>query len=201
LGYAIGAVYRGILDVPIATLSEWMTHLLSRIERSLKEAKIPAERACALMSTKGFILVFDWLTEGPARRKKPSAFEALKVWKAMLRKVRSAPLFPLDSFGRLLNSLVGRIELSPDYLEIVERTDKLLAERFGKHKLSEQAFERASNYYNSGLKLEAVEELHKARVGAFTEEKAHSSVQFCFFWPPSTPRSVITPLARRWSFF
>ena len=57
----------------------------------------------------------------------------------------------------------------------------MLAARVGKHALAGQAFERSRSYYKAGKTLEAIDELHKARVASFTEEKAGDSVQFCIF--------------------
>jgi len=58
-----------------------------------------------------------------------------------------------------VSQLAGHIEMNEDFTRVVKETDKLLAARFGKHKIAEQAFERAQSYCEAGRTIEAIEEL------------------------------------------
>jgi hypothetical protein len=183
VSYSLGAMYRGLLDVALSTVVGWRKLLLARVEELLKEPGIAPGRASSLMFTKGFLLLFDWIEEQPSPGEGTALFgaKALGMWRMMLREVRQAPLFPLERFGKLLNQLAAEINRNEEYARVVKETGKLLAARFGKHKLAEQAFERAQSYYKAGLTLEAIEELQTARSEAFTEERGADSVQFCTF--------------------
>jgi hypothetical protein len=182
VSYAIGTESRGLLTTPLSVLAGWRQLLLGRVLELLREPGIGPGRKCALLSTNGFLLLFDWIDDSVAGRNVlPNAAKAVAVWRKMIKEIRSAPLFPLERFGKLLSQLAGGVATGEEYSRLVSETDKLLATRFGRHKLAEQAFERAQSYYAAGKTLEAIDEFHKARVGAFTEERAGDSVQFCIF--------------------
>jgi hypothetical protein len=178
LSYSIGAEARGLLKIEKGILGGWRKLLLKRVTDILAEAGIGPGRKCALMSTLGFLQLFEWI-EGSGVA--PDATKAVAVWRQMVKEMRKAPLFPLERFGKLLSQLAGMTPGGEDFSRLVGETDKLLAARFGRHKLAEQAFRRAESYYEAGKTLEAIDELHKARIFSFTEEKARDSVQFCIF--------------------
>jgi hypothetical protein len=182
VSYAIGAESRGLLKTHLSILAGWRRLLLDRVLELLHEPGIGPGRKCALLSTNGFLLLFDWIDDVVAGRDVlPNAGKAVTVWRKMIKEIRSAPLFPLERFGKLLSQLAGGVATGEEFSRLVSDTDKLLATRFGRHKLAEQAFERAQSYYEAGKTLQAIDEFHKARVGAFTEERAGDSVQFCIF--------------------
>ncbi len=181
--YSVGAFSHDLLDVEMDAVAGWRNLLLARIDELLNAPGVAPGRMCSLMFSKGFLLLLEWIEEEPRERteRMPSAAKALGVWRRMLREVRHAPLFPLERFGKLVSQLAGHIEMNEDFTRVVKETDKLLAARFGKHKIAEQAFERAQSYCEAGRTIEAIEELHTARIEAFTEERAADSVQFCIF--------------------
>ncbi len=181
-GYSIGAQARGLLQTSLSTIAGWKKMLLARVDGLLREEKISPGRKCSLLSTKGFLCLFAWIDERAAGREAiPDSTEAITIWRSMIKEVRGAPLFPLETFSRLLSQLAGGMASGHAFSLLVRETDKLLGQRFGQHKVAEQAFERAESYYAAGETLEAIAELHKARTGTFTEERASDSVQFCIF--------------------
>jgi hypothetical protein len=186
ISYSVGAIFRGLLEVNIGTIREWRRIILERIAVLLEEPSISKGRTCSLLSAQGFLSLFDWV-EGPPEdlgqrtTKALNAGKAITIWRTMIKEVRYAPMFPLETFGKILSQLAGRVEETKDFSRLVAETDRLLAERFGKHKLAEQAFERAKSYQKSGRVLDAIEALHKAHVESFTEETKEDSVEFCTF--------------------
>ncbi len=110
-----------------------------------------------------------------------AAAEAVPIWRRMIKEACDAPMFPLERFGDLLSKSVGELGGAKDFTKLVAETDRLLAQRYGKQKLAEQAFERSKSLYEAGKILDAINELHAARVGAFTNETAIHSVHFCLF--------------------
>ena len=181
VGYSIGAKARGLLNAEMSTVAGWRKLLLSRIAGLLGEVDISPGRQCSLLYTQGFLLLFGWIDDSVAGHETaPDPAKAIAVWRLMMKQMRGAPLFPLERFGRLLSQLAGMVS-GEGFARLVQETDKLLAARFGKHKLADQAFERTQSYYKARKTLEAIDELHKARVRSFTEERADDSVQFCIF--------------------
>jgi len=182
ISYSVGAKARGLLEVEMSSVVRWRKSLLAQIESLLSKSGVGPGRRCSLMSTQGFLLLFEWIDDGISERSKARyATSAIDVWRRMLKEVRAAPLFPLERFGKLLSMLAAEMEYGEAFSRLVRDTDKLLAARFGKHKIAEQAFARAQSYYEAGRTLEAIDELHKARIASFTEERARDSVQFCIF--------------------
>ena len=178
VGYSVGAKERGLLKVEMNTLIDWRRALLKRVSELISEKGISPARNCSLLSTLGFLRLFEWV-ENPGSV--PDATKAVAVWRKMMKELKKAPLFPLERFGRLLSQLSGMVHCGEEFSHLVRTTDKLLAARFGRHKLAEQAFQRAQSYYEAGRTLEAIDELHSARILSFTEERATDSVQFCIF--------------------
>jgi hypothetical protein len=194
VAYSIGAKTRGLLNVQMDVIVGWRKSLLARVNELLAEEGISAGRRCSLLSTLGFLELFEWI-ETPESI--PDTTKAVAVWRRMMKELRRAPLFPLERFGKLLSLLAGMIAVGEGFSGLVRDTDKVLAARFGRHKLAEQAFQRAQSYYEAGKTLEAIDELHKARIFSFTEERARDSVQFCIFLS-STYSEVGLHFASKW---
>jgi hypothetical protein len=178
VGYSVGAKMRGLLNIEMDVIVGWRKSLLARLSEVLAEEGISAGRKCFLLSTLGFLELFEWI-ETPETI--PDTTKAVAVWRRMMKELRRAPLFPLERFGKLLSQVAGLIAAGEGFSRIVRDTDRMLAARFGRHKLAEQAFQRAQSYYEAGKTLEAIDELHRARIFSFTEERAGDSVQFCIF--------------------
>lgn len=178
IAYAVGAKMQGLLNVELSAVIGWRRSLVSRVGEMLAEKGIGSGRKCSLLSTFGFLELFGWI-EVPEST--PDATKAVAVWRQMMKQLRTAPLFPLERFGKLLSLIAGVTGDNADFSKLVRDTDKLLAARFGKHKLGEQAFRRAQSYYQAGKILKAIDELHEARIFAFTGERARDSVQFSIF--------------------
>jgi hypothetical protein len=182
IGYAIGALLRGLLNLELSAVGKWRTLLLKRIDYLLNDKEIGSGRKCSLLYTQGFLLLNDWIDAPPDSQRIPlDATKSIAAWRKVIKEVQRAPLFPLDRFGRLLARVAGHVEDTKDFSRLVAETDKLLSRRSGKHKLAELAFDRATSYYEAKRVLEAISELHEARVEAFTEETVRDSVQFCIF--------------------
>lgn len=176
--YSVGAGARGLLGLKMNVFIGWRKSLVAHISELIAEQGISPGRKCSLLSTLGYLELFQWIeASGPT----PDAAKAVAVWQQMMKELRRAPLFPLERFGKLLSQLAGMAPAGEGFSRLVRQTDKLLAGRFGQHKLAEQAFQRAQSYYAAGKVLEAINELHKARTFSFTEERAQDSVQFCIF--------------------
>jgi len=186
LTYSVGAAARGLLDVGFDAVRRWRRLLIDRIDSLLCEKGMSKGRRCSLLSTKGSLLLFDWIegTPLPSGGGKPAdldATRAIAVWKVMIKDVRHAPMFPVESFSKRLSLLAGYLGHDRDFEGLVADTDKLVAARFGQQKLAEQAFERAKSYAGAGKPLEAIDAMHKAHIGSFIEETSEHSVRLSLF--------------------
>jgi hypothetical protein len=183
ISYCLGALCRKLLEVEISTIATWQKMILTRVRQVLGEPGIGSGRKCSLLYTQGYLLLMVCIDGAPAQHKANAldAAKSIAVWRKMIKEVRHAPMFPLERFGEFLSQFAGEIEGTQDFSRLVAETDEILSERFGKHKLAEQAFERAKSYYKAGRILKAIDELHMAHVESFTKETASNSVRFCIF--------------------
>jgi hypothetical protein len=184
LSYAAGAIVRGLLQVDMSVVGRWKGKILDRIDSLIPDSKPLSGRMCALLFTKGFLTHLNWIEamtqsgDIQALRTRAAA-DAVPIWRMMIKEASHAPMFPLERFGKLLSEAIGELGGAKDFTKLVSETDSLLAQRFGKHKLAEQAFGRAVSLYEAGKILRAIDELHSAHIDSFTKETATQSVQFC----------------------
>jgi hypothetical protein len=186
LTYAAGATARGLLRVTLSFITLSKKRLLDRVQTLLEQNPSPVGRSCALLFTKGFLTLLNWTEalsiDGDIQTSSRLAVEeALPTWRSMIKKVRDAPMFPLERFGNLLSELAGAFRDVKGFTKLVSETDKLLATRVGQHKLAEQAFDRSKSLLEAQRIPEAIDELHSANLHAFTKETARDYVYFCIF--------------------
>ena len=183
IGYSVGARTRSLIYLEWGSIRNWRRSLLKRISELLGQPGISPGRKCSLMSSQGFLLIFKWIEDSSQNSQVNDldAGEAVAIWRQMIKQVRHAPMFPLETFGKVLAQLAGTVRDDGRFSRFVASTDALLEARFGKHKVAEQSFQRAQSYAKAGKILDAIDELHKARVDSFTEETAEQSIQFSVF--------------------
>lgn len=183
ISYSVGALSRRLLEVEMSAIATWRKSILTRVRQLLREPGIGSGRKCSLLYTQGYLLLMECIDSTPAQHRANAldAAKSIAVWRRMIKEVKHAPMFPLERFGKFLSQFAGGIEATQGFLRLVAETDELLSERFGKHKLAEQAYDRARSYYKARRILEAIDELHMAHVESFTKETATGSVRFCLF--------------------
>jgi len=189
VNYVIGAKFRHLVSIDFDQVIAWRQQILSRIDELLK-LDISSGRRSSLMNVKGFLFLSDWIetevANVPGEMQKNENIQragskAIVIWLKMLKHVRESPMFPLEDFARRLASFASAYGSCEGYADLARKTDSLLAERAGKEKLAEQAFERAKASARDEKWVSAIDELHIAHISAFTKENALSTVLIPLF--------------------
>ena len=201
LMYAHGAAQIAVTTIRPSELDHWNAELASRIEELIPDAT-PHRRA-SLLETLGFLglhpaLSDDQLSDGPsygdidpvpppwtpldATLSLPADFEcrdaprALSAWTELVEGLKETPLFPLKSLAYMLQLLLPLWSTQAEWRRLLDLVDDELAAREGKNTIAERARDRAMALMNVGRLLEALEELHRARVDWWSGETVRGSV-------------------------
>ena len=203
LMYANGAVQRGISSLTPAELSDWNDRLTSRIQ-SLLTHETPHRRA-SLLDTLGFLGLHPALTEADFRDWSDEAHvlehrdqggdpsvlsdvslssdvvltdvsRALSAWTELMENLEETPLFPIQSMADLLQMLVPLWSSHAQWRELLDLVDEAVGERSGKNALAARARDRSMTLLRAGRRLDALEELHRAKIDWWAGETVRGSL-------------------------
>ena len=204
LMYVHGATQIAVTTIRPTELDHWNAELASRIEELIADAT-PHKRA-SLLSTLGFLglhpaLSDDPLPDGPsygdidpvpppwtpldATLSLPPGFEcrdasrALSAWTELVEGLEETPLFPLKSLAYVLQLLLPLWSTQAEWRRLLDLADDEIGTREGNSAVAERARDRAMALMNAGRLLEALEELHRARVDWWSGDTVRGSVLAC----------------------
>jgi len=182
LAYCSGAVKQNVLQLDPEVLSVWRKNLVKKLQKDLQKAKSES-RKCVILNLLGFI---NFIPD-PRDEDNPDLEKAIKYWLKLTKLVDRAPLFPLEAFS---NNLTQYLDIADDiyklsknrkFLDLTNKVDKLLSERFGAFKAAEKCRNRALIFRKKGNILRAIKELHKAKINWFTAETLEGSILSALF--------------------
>jgi hypothetical protein len=171
LEYCIGAHMRNVVELKIDELSEWKSNLITKIQTELQKTDIPGRR-CHLLEIWGFLR----LMPGPRREEIPDPEAAIKCWLELASIVEKALSYPLERFA---DRLVQLIEVMEDYVSLADypdfrnlshQVDRLLSERVGGFVAAEKCRDRSMAFYKKGKIIQAIKELHVAKIKWLADE-------------------------------
>lgn len=155
---------------PFEQIASWRDKVAGLLEVGLSASTKKVEQL-TLMEAQATIKSFDF--EKPLSEKQDAL---VKAWLAIAKLARTVPYYPLphlDKVVKLLSDFAGSV---PDFAALRDECDEIARERAGARTVSEKAFARAGDHYKAGRILAAVDELHRAKVGAFTGEEIPQAV-------------------------
>ena len=204
LMYVHGAAQIAVTTIRPTELDHWNAELASRIEELIPDAT-PHKRA-SLLSALGFlglhpVVSDDQLPDGPsygdidpvpppwapldATLSLPADFEcrdaprALSAWTELVEGLEETPLFPLKSLAYMLQLLLPLWSTQAEWRRLLDLVDDEIGTREGNSAVAERARDRAMALMNAGRLLEALEELHRARVDWWSGDTVRGSVLAC----------------------
>jgi hypothetical protein len=95
----------------------------------------------------------------------------------MLNEVDQAPLFPLEAFADLLAKTTNVLGRHPRFREVTERVDDLIAKRSGNAVAAEKSFDRAAAYLDQDDLINAIRQLHRAKIKWFSGETLEQTLE------------------------
>lgn len=164
LTYSLGASLRGAADFPEKDLKRWKSLIEDYVEDELQK-DYPKTIQAALFELKGHLLLSDHDIEG-----------ALSWWLKVVPIIEDTPLFPLERFSDVLTAIIPIVKNNSKFDELTAKVDELLASRIGNFAVADKCRDRALEYEKGGDLLEALRELHKAKVNWFANETLYGSL-------------------------
>ena len=101
---------------------------------------------------------------------------ALSAWTELLEGLEETPLFPLKPLAYMLQLLLPLWSTQAEWRRLLDLVDDEIGIREGNRAVAERARDRAIALMNADRLLEALEELHRARVDWWSGDTVRESV-------------------------
>ena len=203
LMYAKSAALGGVTTIRPAELESWSVELTRHIEERIPD-ETPHRRTGLLFSL-GFLNLHPALSDellaeaamrgadseaidtvppswAPLDSTLPQDFEprdaprALSAWIEVVESLGEAPLFPVQNLANMLQLLLPLWSTQAEWRVLLDRVDEEIGSRVGRSAVAERARDRAMALMRRGRILEALEELHQARVEWWSGDTLRGSV-------------------------
>jgi hypothetical protein len=171
LSYCTTATALGHAEFSLPELKQWHHEYRDALERGIRERTNPSTRA-QLLQFRGQLAIHNVTDAGVG----PSHESPFIWWNELLDLVPAAPLFPLDRFADCLTAMCAYAHRLPGYAELTARVDDALSKREGGFAAAAKCRDRAVALHKSGQTLDAIAEIHKAKVNWFAAETLRGSV-------------------------
>ncbi len=168
--FSWNAVLTKNASLPVEELKVYTTKVLERVKAALVDCPRKVDRL-AYMEALATIQVWDDDIPGSDRPKR-----AVETWIEIIKLARDVPHYPMSPIDRLVNMLAPMLADLPEFAVLRDESDKLLQERAGNRVLSEKGLERALTQFKAGHLLATLDELHRAKVGAFTGAEVQQAI-------------------------
>ena len=101
---------------------------------------------------------------------------AFSTWSEIMDNLEKTPLFPIETLADMLQLLVPLWSQRAEWRELLDSVDGSLGERSGRHIIGARARDRAMTLLKSGRCLDALDELHQAKVEWWSGEMVRGSL-------------------------
>lgn len=172
LSYCSSAFLYGHFSIEPEKLFQWTHSLIGRIEQALDNV-VGYGAKCRLLEIRGQA-GFLQFREGTTPE--VSLNEAFKSWSLLLDEVDKAPLFPLEHFADYLTLVTKIAGDNEDFIRLTQRLDELLTNRSSGYVAAEKCRDRAVAYYEAGMYVQAIKQLHQAKIKWFSAEALRGSL-------------------------
>lgn len=172
LSYCSSAFTYRHFDIEVEKLFEWSQLLIIKIESGLAGEIGPGTR-CQLLQIRGYASILQF-RHGTTPQ---IAFdESFEWWSRLLTEVDKAPLFPLEDFADFLTNITQFLGDDERFIELTQKTDRLLEERSSGYIAADKCRDRAMAYFNNHNYLLAIKQLHNAKIKWFSAETIRGSL-------------------------
>ena len=203
LMYANGAVQHGMTSLTAAQIRYWNKHLRNWIQELVTQETL--HRRASLLHTLGFLGlhpapskndIHDLSDEVHPSEHQPGGGDAstwidiaksdsqdltdtslaLSAWSEVMDNLDETPLFPIQSMADMLQLMLPLWSRHAEWRILLDRVDKIVGERSGKHTLAARARDRAINLLRAERRLDALEEFHLAKIDWWSGETVRGSM-------------------------
>ena len=203
LMYVGGAAVRGVTSITVSERRSWHAGLKERVESLLPDAT-PNRHASLLfiLGHLGLHPAFSLETPPNAPGEVPDLAEldrdvpsivvpagsielreffadvrlSMSAWTELAEGLEQTPLFPVDRLSELLRASAPLLVDYPTWRRLVDLVDDAVARVSGKGATADRARDRAMELFRSNRLLEALEELHRAKVDWWSGDTLRGSL-------------------------
>lgn len=172
LSYCSSAYQLDHFDVDVKKLSAWSKALIGRIDSVIEESKGPGARR-SLYQIRSVSATLQYRN---GRAPEDCIDDVYVWWSKLIAEVDKAPLFPLEDFADVLTVMTEFLGEDERFLKITQRTDELLTKRASGYVAAEKCRDRAMAYYKRERYLQAIKQLHQAKIQWFSAETVRGSL-------------------------
>jgi hypothetical protein len=172
LSYCSSAVMIGEFDFDPAQLHVWSKALVRHLNdvisktsspNTLTELLLTRAHASQLQFTKSISPQFD-------------VDEIFKWWDRVITSAKKAQLFPVEDFADLITKVAPFIGEDERFSSLTRKLDKLLEDRSKGYLIADKSRDRAIEFFKAGKTLQAIDDLHRAKVRWFTGDTLYGSL-------------------------
>ncbi|EDE7185587.1 hypothetical protein BXO55_02570 [Salmonella enterica subsp. enterica serovar Enteritidis] len=170
--YCSTAAIIGEFDIERDKLHSWTTSIIKHINSKLSSTNNDNIKAELLMiRAHSACLQFQKGTEPSS-----SIDEMFRWWLKLIKAVKKAPLFPLDSFADFLTDMAPYFGEHPEYFNLTSQLDELLIERTKGYVVADKCRDRAMKFMDAGKLILAIDELHRTKITWFNGDMIKGSL-------------------------
>ncbi len=172
LSYCSSAVLRGEFDYPPAQLHAWSKALVKHLNDVISKTTGP-NTLTELLQTRAHAAHFPF-----AKGTTPQfdINEVFKWWGRVINSAKNAQFFPVEDFADLLTQVAPHIGEDQRFSPLMRKLDMLLEERSKGYLIAEKSRDRAIEFFKAGKTLQAIDDLHRAKVRWFTGDTLYRSL-------------------------
>ena len=171
--YCCGAYKQNAVQLTLPEIRVIGDAIQKRLRQQLLVAQSPTTK-CMYLETLGYNgIAFAGAMNGSSN---PDLNETSGLWSEMLDLVVDAPLYPLERFADRITEIIRLLGDTSTLEHIINKLDDLLAKRHGGFKAAEKCRDRSLALREREQILEAINELHRAKIAWFADETLGGSI-------------------------
>ncbi|MHC4662224.1 MAG: hypothetical protein ACYS8W_11100 [Planctomycetota bacterium] len=177
LVYCNAANHLGKVNLELAEVEMWQQQLIDVVDGFLSSENVP-DREAYLLDIRGSCC-FQYLSY------RPPTSEDLKAtylyWKKLVDLMPNSPLFPIVTFSERLGLVANKMVGGNIFSELLDNVDVILEEKLGAGMMAEIYRDRAMGFHEQNRLVDAIKELHKAKISWLAQETYRGSALSCMF--------------------
>jgi hypothetical protein len=169
--YCWGAFGHLHSNISLDAVKGYIEKVQRLIELSMAETTRRGDR-CQLLEARAMLAVFppDGLPKNADLQR------AVDAWRAVVGAIEEVPFYPISHIADLVEMIAPVMGKSEEFRNLRDEIDSLSKDRAGGHEVAERSRRRAQAHLDAGNRLAAIDELQRAKVGAFTGDEMTNSV-------------------------
>ena len=165
LSFCLSATKFGHAELSFSELRGWQQAIIGLVDEAIQARTFPSTQA-VLFRIRGYAAI---------QRVENDLIisqidEPLEYWHKAADLLPSSPLFPLETFADCLTAVCGLVGNRARFRELTAKVDEALEKRIGGFAAAEKCRDRAMAHHDQGRMLDAITEIHRAKLKWFAEE-------------------------------